>query len=295
VENAKEMGSVRNMIKGIANIKNREAYFGRMFITILLLFLGIICLMPLAWMISTSFKPELDVFEFPIHWIPKRWTFDTYNRVFSDDSFLLYFYNSSKVTFFIVIGNVFFSAIAAYAFARLRFKGKNVIFIMYLATMMIPNQVLLVPKYLLFQFLSIDNTHLTLILPQIFEVFSVFLLRQTFMSIPMDFSEAATIDGAGQFRTFRQIILPMAKPTLMTVALLQFTNSWNDFINAKTYLNIDVMFTLPIGLQKFQLSNSSNYSTIMAGTAVSLIPIIIMFIITQKYFVESFASSAIKG
>lgn len=268
---------------------------GKTAATILLFLCGIVCLMPLAWMISTSFKPELDVFEYPIRWIPKRWNFNTYKTVFTDQLFPRYFLNSVWVTFWSVAGNVFFSAIAGYAFARLRFKGRSVLFVIYLATMMVPNQVLLVPKYLLFQQLGMSNTHYTLMLPAMFEVFSVFLMRQAFMSVPRSLSDAAIIDGAGWFRTFWQIILPQIKPTLMTVTLLQFTSSWNDYINPKTYLSRDLLYTIPVGLQKFQLSNGSSYSTIMAGTAVSLIPIIILFIFTQKYFVESFASSGLKG
>lgn len=277
--------------------KNRhfERILGKTVVTVVLIICGISCLLPLAWMISTSFKPELDVFEYPIRWIPKRWNFNTYNTVFTDDLFPIYFLNSAKVTFFSVVGNVFFSALAGYAFARLRFKGRNVLFIIYLATMMVPNQVLLVPKYLLFQTLHMSNTHYALILPAMFEVFSVFLMRQAFMSVPRSLSEAAIIDGASQFRVFGQIILPQIKPTLLTVTLLQFTSSWNDYINPKTYLSRDFMYTIPVGLQKFQMSNGSSYSTIMAGTAVSLIPIIILFIFTQKYFVESFASSGVKG
>ncbi|OUP04141.1 hypothetical protein B5F36_05760 [Anaerofilum sp. An201] len=138
----------------------------------------------------------------------------------------------------------------------------------YLATMMVPNQVLLVPKYLLFQTLHMSNTHSALILPAMFEVFSVFLMRQAFMSVPRSLSESAIIDGASQFRVFGQIILPQIKPTLLTVTLLQFTSSWNDYINPKTYLSRDFMYTIPVGLQKFQMSNGSSYSTIMAGAAV---------------------------
>lgn len=234
-------------------------------------------------------------FEYPIHWIPKRWNFNTYKTVFTDKLFPKYFLNSVVVTFFSVAGNVFFSAIAGYAFARLRFKGRELLFMLYLATMMVPNQVLLVPKYLLFLWLGISNTHLTLILPAMFEVFSVFLMRQAFMSVPGSLSEAAIIDGAGPFRVFWQIILPQIKPTMLTVTLLQFTSSWNDYINPKTYLSRDWMYTIPVGLQKFQLSNGSSYSTIMAGTAVSLIPILVLFVFTQKYFVESVASSGVKG
>lgn len=278
-------------------IRQRDSRYTtrRVILTVLLFLFGIGCLLPLAWMISTSFKPELDVFEYPIHWIPKRWNFNTYKTVFTDKLFPKYFLNSVVVTFFSVAGNVFFSAIVGYAFARLRFKGRELLFMLYLATMMVPNQVLLVPKYLLFQWLGISNTHLTLILPAMFEVFSVFLMRQAFMSVPGSLSEAAIIDGAGPFRVFWQIILPQIKPTMLTVTLLQFTSSWNDYINPKTYLSRDWMYTIPVGLQKFQLSNGSSYSTIMAGTAVSLIPILVLFVFTQKYFVESVASSGVKG
>jgi len=268
---------------------------GKLFVTILLALGGIICIMPFVWMISTSFKYELDVFEYPIRWIPKRWNFDTYKTVFTDRMFPFYYLNTISVTFFSVLGNLMLAALAGYAFARLRFKGKNVIFFMYLASMMIPNQVILVPKYILFRFMGLYDTHAALILPSMFEVFSVFLFRQAFMTIPYDFTEAAYIDGAGQLRIFGQIILPMVKPTIMTVVLLYFNQSWNDYINPKTYISTDRLYTLSVGLQRFQLSNSSNYSTIMAGTAVSLIPIIIVFIITQKYFVDSFVSTGIKG
>ena len=280
-------------IRGIGTESKNLIFKG--FITALLLLVGIFCLLPLVWMISTSFKFEIDVFEYPIRWIPKRWNFNTYAKVFSDNSFYLYYFNSIKVTFLACAGNLFFASLAAYAFARLRFKGREVMFFMYLATMMIPNQVILVPKYIIYRYIGIYDTHLALFLPGFFEVFGVFLLRQAFKVIPPDFSEAAVIDGAGQFRTFFQIILPMAKPTLITLTLLNFTNYWNDYINPKIFLLSDSLYTLTIGLQKFQISNSSNYSTIMAGTVISLIPILIVFLTAQKYFVSSFASSGIKG
>lgn len=275
--------------------KRQQTDLGRWAVTLILLAGGIVCLAPLAWMLSTSFKYEIDVFEYPIRWIPKRLNPGTYARVFSDGSFFHYYWNSVKITGIGILGNLFFASLAAYAFARLRFKGKNFLFMLYLATMMVPSQIILVPKYMLFDWLHLYNTHWALILPGFFDVFGVFLLRQSFMSIPMTLSEAALIDGASQTQVYSRIILPMAKPTLMTLLLLNFTNYWNDYINPKTFLLDADLYPLTVGLQKFQISNSSNYSTIMAGTVVALIPILIVFLIAQRYFVESVAFSGIKG
>ena len=267
----------------------------RWLVTLLLLLFGIVCLAPLAWMISTSFKFEVDVFEYPMRWIPRRINTKTYERVFSDNSFLLYYLNSIKITGIGVAGNLFFASLAGYAFARLRFKGSSVIFMIYLATMMVPNQIILAPKFMMFNWMKLYDTHLALILPGFFEVFGVFLLRQAFKSVPMEFSEAALMDGAGQLRVYFQIILPMVKPTLLTLMLLNFTSYWNDYINPKTFLLSSELYPLTVGLQKFQISNSSNYSTIMAGTVVSLMPILIVFLVAQKYFVGSIASAGLKG
>ena len=278
-----------------ADQTRKNVFWGKLLVTVVLAVCGIICVLPLLWMISTSFKYEVDVFKYPIRWIPERWNLNTYKTVFSSGMFFTFYLNTIKVTLIAVLGNLFFAAITAYAFARLRFRGRNVLFFIYLATMMIPNQVILVPKYILFKYLGILDTHIALYLPGMFDVFGVFLLRQAFKSIPFDFSEAAVIDGAGQFRIFFQIILPMAMPTFLTLGLLSFTSNWNDYINPKIFLSTDTLYTLTVGLQTFQLANSSNYAVIMAGTVVALVPILIVFVLTQKYFTESFVTSGIKG
>lgn len=183
----------------------------------------------------------------------------------------------------------------AYAFARLNFRGKKFLFTMYLSTMMIPGQVLLLPKYIYFSQLHITNTHLALIMPGLFSVFGVLLMRQVFMQIPYEYTEAAYIDGASHPTIFLKLILPLAKPGLMTALLLAFTWSWNDYINPLVFLSNDKLFTLTVGLQRFQEDASTNYALIMAGATVSLIPLIALFLFTQKYFIESFASAGVKG
>ena len=161
--------------------------------------------------------------------------------------------------------------------------------------MMIPSQVMLLPKYIYFSQLHIINSHMALILPGLFSVFSVLLMRNYFRSIPFELSEAANIDGAGQFRIFMQVILPLATPGLMTLLLLDFTWVWNDYMNPLIFLSNEKLFTLTVGLQRFQEDASTSYALIMAGATISLIPIIAIFLLTQKFFIESFASAGIKG
>ena len=246
-------------------------------------------------MISTSFKYEIDVMEFPVRLIPKNWNFQNYVTVFTKSDFPGYYLNSVKVTCITILGELCITTMAAYAFARLKFRGKKFLLTMYLSTMMIPGPVLLLPKYIYFSQLHLTNTHMALILPGLFSVFGVLLMRQVFMQIPFEYTEAAYMDGASHPSIFLRLILPLAKPGLMTVLLLGFTWSWNDYINPLVFLSNDNLFTITVGLQRFQEDASTNYALIMAGATVSLIPLILLFLFTQKYFIESFASAGVKG
>ena len=194
-----------------------------------------------------------------------------------------------------VAGQLLVTTMAAYAFARLRFRGKELLYALYLATMMVPAQVIILPKYLYFSQLGLANTHWSLILPSFFSVFGVLLMRGAFQSIPFELTEAAYIDGASHPLIYWKLILPLAKPSLMTLVLIAFTWSWNDYINPLIFLSKDAMLTLTVGLQKFADEASNNYALIMAGASLSLIPIIAIFVTAQKYFIESFASAGIKG
>ncbi len=274
--------------------KNRRLA-GRILATLIIGGLAILFVFPFLWMLSTSFKYEIDVMEFPVRLIPKNWNFKNYVTVFTKSDFPGYYLNSIKVTFLAVAGELCITTMAAYAFGRLNFRGKKLLFTLYLSTMMVPGQVLLLPKYIYFSQLHITNTHLSLILPSLFSVFGVLLMRQVFMQIPFEYTEAAYIDGASHLRIFWNLILPLAKPGLMTALLLGFTWSWNDYLNPLVFLSNEDLFTLTVGLQRFQEDASTNYALIMAGATVSLIPLIVLFLFTQKYFIESFASAGVKG
>jgi multiple sugar transport system permease protein len=256
---------------------------------------ALLCIFPFIWMLSTSFKYEIDVMEFPVKIIPDPINLENYAYVWNNSDFPRYYFNSTKVSLLKIIGEMLITTPAAYAFARLRFRGKTVIQLIYLATMMIPAQILLLPKYIYFSALHITNTHWALILPGFFSVFGVLLMTQSFAEIPFELSEAAYIDGAGHLRIFGQLILPLAKPGLMTLLLLSFTWVWNDYINPLIFLSKDSLLTLTVGLQRFAEEASTSYALIMSGAVISLIPIIILFLFTQRFFIESFASAGIKG
>lgn len=276
-------------------MKESKSFGLRLAATVIVAVFAISCIFPFVWMLSTSFKFEIDVMEFPIRLIPKNWNFNNYVEVVKNSNFPAYYWNSIKVAVLSVAGQLLVTTMAAYAFARLRFRGKELLYALYLATMMVPAQVIILPKYLYFSQLGLANTHWSLILPSFFSVFGVLLMRGAFQSIPFELTEAAYIDGASHPLIYWKLILPLAKPSLMTLVLIAFTWSWNDYINPLIFLSKDAMLTLTVGLQKFADEASNNYALIMAGASLSLIPIIAIFVTAQKYFIESFASAGIKG
>ncbi len=264
--------------------------------TLIMLFFSIVMVVPFLWMISTSFKTPAEVFQYPIRWIPAHFNWSHHVKVWTgDNSFVLYYLNSLKVAVLSTIGAVCLSALAAYGFARIEFKGRNTMFMVYLSMMMIPPQVLFVPKFIMFDWAGIFNTHWALILPGMFTIFGVFMMRQFFLSVPHEISEAAFIDGAGHFRIFSRIILPMAKPSLATLAIIDFSWHWNDYENALVFLIDHDLFTVPLGLQNFILENNVDYNGMMAAATAGIIPMILVFLIGQKYIIEGVASSAVKG
>jgi multiple sugar transport system permease protein len=267
----------------------------RIVVTFLVAVFALLCIMPFVWMISTSFKYEIDVMNFPFKLIEDQVNATNYATVWFKSSFPLYYWNSIKVTGFSLLGNLIFTTMAAYAFGRLRFRGKEIIFAIYLATMMIPDQVTILPKYLYFSAMRITDNHLALILPAIFNVFGTFLMRGYFESIPFELTEAAIVDGAGQFRIFSRVILPLAPAGVMTLLLLSFSYSWNEYLSPLIFLISEDLFTITIGLQYFMDSASTNFALIMAGATLAVFPVLIFFLFSQKYFIESFATAGIKG
>lgn len=273
-----------------------KALYTKIIVTLIMLFFSVVMIVPFLWMISTSFKMPAEVFQYPIKWIPAQFMWDHHVKVWTGaNSFGHYYLNSLKVALISTVGAVLLSALAAYGFARIEFKGRNAMFMIYLSMMMVPPQVLFVPKFIMFDWVGIYNTHWALILPGVFTIFGVFMMRQFFHSVPHEISEAAFIDGAGHFRIFSRIILPMAKPSLATLAIIDFSWHWNDYENALVFLIDQDLYTVPLGLQNFILENTVDYNGMMAAATAGIIPMILVFLIGQKYIIQGVASSAVKG
>lgn len=253
--------------------------------------------LPFLWMLSASFKFEVDVFKFPVEWIPRKWNaISNYMEVWSGRySFPLFYLNSIKVTILTTICQVCVSAMGAYAFSKIRFKFRDALFLIYLSMMMIPDQVTIVPKFMVFRWFKLFDTHLGLILLGSFSIYGMFLLKQYMMSIPDSLSESARIDGAGHVRTFLKIILPMTKPALVTLMMLKFVWTWNDFQNPLVFLQSEKLFTIQLGMNKFMTEYASYYSLIMVAAVCSIIPLLIVFLVGQRYVLEGMAMGAVKG
>ena len=277
------------------NILNKEKLI-KIASTLVIALIAVIWILPFIWMISTSFKMTTQIFNYPIDWIPKVITLENFKEVWmGSHPFNLYYINSVVVTTLTVIGAVIICSLSAYGFARIEFPGRDFIFLMFLAAMMIPTQVTLIPRFILFNWLNMLDTHWALILPGFFNVFCTFLLRQFYIQIPFELSEAAKIDGAGEFRTWAQIIMPLTKSAMVTMIILVFTWTWNDYENPLIFLTSKKLYTIPLGLNNFIDEYGTRYAPMMAASISSLLPMIIIFIAGQKYFVEGVATSGLKG
>ncbi len=263
--------------------------------TIIMAIVSIIMLMPFAWMLSASFKPDNQIFNFPIEWIPREITFANYDRVWNSDiPFTTFFLNSIKITVISVLGEVFTSALAGYAFAKIKFRGSNIIFLTYLSTLVFPNQMMLIPRFVLFSQMGLYNTHWALILPGMFTAFGTFMLKQFFETIPEELSESAKIDGANHFVIFSRIVVPLSISAFSALIIFQFVGSWNEYEGPLVYLRSMELATIPLGLNYFKDENSTSYGAIMAASVCSLIPIFIVFLAFQKQFVAGIATSGMK-
>lgn len=254
-----------------------------------------IMMVPFVWMLSASFKSNTEIFEKPIHWIPKVIRLENYIKVWTDINFPQYILNTAKLTVIITFLQLVTCSLAAYAFAKLKFPGRDKVFLAYLATMMVPWHAIMIPQFIIVKSFGLYNTHMSLILIQAFSAFGVFLLRQNMLCIPDCLTEAARIDGCGTFRTYLSIILPLTKTGLATLTVLTFNYVWNDYMGPMLYLDSDNLKTIQLGLATFKRQYSADYASIMAGTVCSLIPVIIVYIIAEKYIVEGVALTGVKG
>lgn len=276
--------------------KNKRKIAMTYSLSLVISLLGILMIIPFIWMISSSLKRPIDIFSIPIKWIPDYWYPNNFISVWTGKYYFLSSYlNSVKISSVNVVGAIFTSALAGYAFARIKFKGRDMIFLLYLATMMIPPQVTIIPRFILFNWFGMLNSHSSLILPGIFTVFGTFLMRQAYTQIPNELSESAYLDGAGEIRIWWQIITPLIKPTITALGLLVFMGNWNNYEEPLIFLTNRNLFTIPVALSTFTDENISDYNLIMAASVSALLPVIIIFIIGQKYFVKGLTAGAVKG
>ncbi|NOU67624.1 ABC transporter permease subunit [Paenibacillus sp. LMG 31461] len=258
---------------------------------------GIIFVLPFVWMLSASFKPELDVLTYPIQWIPQKWNAsNNYSEVWAGAlPFTLYYWNSLKVTIMTTLFSLLISCMAAYGFSKVAFKGRDLIFVLVLATFMIPHQAILVPQFIMFRWLGLFDSHLGLVLIGASGVLGTFLLRQFFMGIHNEIIESARMDGANHWVTFYRITLPLVRPAMATYMILRFIWTWNDYQNPLIFLRSENLFTIQLGMRKFADVNGEYLSLIMAAAVSAILPLLIIFIIGQKHVIEGVASGSVKG
>jgi multiple sugar transport system permease protein len=264
-------------------------------------------IIPFVWMISTSLKEVDQISDFPLKWIPEPIKWKNYTDawflkqraadrpVWYLAPFARFFFNSIFIAVTVTLGQVFTSAMAAFAFARLQWKGRDKVFVSYLATMMVPGQVTMIPVFILIKKLQWVDTYQALILPAMFSAYGTFMLRQFFLSIPRSLEEAATIDGASTWKIFISIILPLSKPALATLTTFTFMGSWNSFLWPLVVTNSMEMRTLPVGVAVFQSQFGTQWALLMAGAMITLMPVLIIYIFNQRFFVKGIALSGMKG
>jgi multiple sugar transport system permease protein len=268
---------------------------GNAVIYIVLMTLAVTMLLPFLWMLSASLKLDKDVFRFPVQWIPLVPQWNNYVKIWTQIPFLTFFGNTFKLTIIITLLQLFTSSFAGYAFAKLQFKGRDLLFLAYIASIAIPWQSYMVPQFIMMRRLDLVDTHMSLILLQAFSAFGVFLMRQFFISIPNDILDAARMDGLSEYGIYFRIMLPLSKPALATLTLFTAVFVWNDFMGPLIYLNSQTLKTIQLGLRMFIQQYSANYALIMAASLVSLIPLTILFLAFQRFFIEGIASTGING
>lgn len=256
--------------------------------------LALITLVPFIWMILTSVKDLSDIFIYPPQWLPSELHFENYAKAFEAAPFGRYYFNSVFVAVAVTFGQLITCSMAAFAFARLRFWGRDILFFIFLGTMMIPYNVTMIPSFMVLYWLGWIDTYQALIVPGLASAFGVFLLRQFFITIPKELEEAAYIDGANKFTVLRKIIVPLSKPALATLAIFTFMGVFNDFIWALIVLNSEDMRTVQLGLAVFRDRYLTQWDLLMAGSVTAVLPILVVFFFAQKYFIKGITLSGIK-
>ena len=272
--------------------KNPLSRFAQYFLLILI---SVVTLLPLVWMFSTSLKLSTEVFTNPIRWIPEVCHWDNYIKIGQKVDFARFTWNSSKLTVLVTLIQLITCSFAAYGFTKCTFRGRDTLFLCYVATIAIPWQIYMLPQFIMMQKVNLVDSHLGYVLLQSFAAFGVFLLRQFYQSIPNELLEAARIDGLSEYGAYFRIVLPLAKPAMATLAIFTFVTIWNDYMGPMIYFNTERNKTIPLGIRMFIGQYSTDYQLIMAASVLSLVPVLIMYVFCQRYFVQGIATSGLKG
>jgi len=261
-----------------------------------LLGLGLFFALPFYWLASTAVKPDAQIFAMPPVWMPHPAHWENYGRALTTIPFAQYTWNTLRICVLTVLGTVVSCSLVAYSLAKLRWRGRDLVFASLIATMLLPGQVTMIPTFTIFRWLHWIGTPLPLIVPSFFgTAFSIFLLRQFFLTIPNELSDAARIDGCTEFGIYRLVILPLARPALVTVGLFAFIGAWNDFLGPLLYLNDERSYTLSMGLQRFVSQHGAEWALLMAASTVMTLPIVVLFFFAQRTFIQGVTLTGIKG
>lgn len=256
---------------------------------------ALLVLLPFYWMVLSSLKTNNDVFTVPIKWIPNPVQWHNYIDIFEKSQMVTWIGNTMFLAIIITFLQVFTGSFAAYGFSKIRFPGRDILFITYIGTIAVPWQSYMIPQFVLISKMGLADTRWSMVALQAFSAFGVFLMKQFYDTIPEDLSEAARIDGLGEFGIYRRIILPLSVPAIASLTLLTFTNTWNDYLGPLIYLRSPNLWTIQLGLQTFISQYNADYALIMTGSVLSVIPILAVFLAGQRYFIEGIATSGMKG
>ena len=277
-------------------MKKRELRY-KILKTLIVGLLALVFISPLLWMISSSLKKTTEVFASNFSFFGERLRWDNYKTIWSDEAvnMLQAYFNTFKIVVISTIGQLAIASMAGYAFAKIEFKGKNFIFMLFLASMMIPTQVTIIPRFMLFKTMGLYNSHWAIILPTLFNATAIFMLRQFYMGLPTALMEAAKIDGAGHFRIFAQIMMPLTKSALVTLMVLSFVSSWNEYLSPLIFLTKEKLYVVSQVIRWYLLDDLRRYELVMAAATSAIVPVVVLFLACQKHFVEGLATSGVKG
>ena len=278
-----------------ARRRTARSLIARIFVYALAVIVAAAILTPFLWMVSSSLKLDNDVFTIPIQWIPHDVQWRNFADIWTRIPMATYLRNTVFLSAVITLLQVLTGSFAAYGFAKVRFRGRDALFVVYISTIALPWQAYMVPQYIMMVKAGLTDTFLSLILLQAFGAFGVFLMRQYYLTIPDELCEAARIDGLSEYGIWARIILPLSKPALASLGLLTFVNTWNDYMGPFIYLTDNDHWTIQLGLQSFVGEFSTDYAMMMTGSVLSVLPILVIFLLGQKYFIQGIATSGLKG